>query len=155
MATKILIDTSVLIGLLRKTPSCVEKYAAYQHTNARFYISTFTVAEVYEGFYAQKVWEQKAEPHPEYQVFLRLFEKMKKGGRIVTLTTEASLFYAKLVHLLKSEGTLVPVMDALITAVGYVSGHIIVTGDRHHFESMAKVCPDLQVDYWLVEKNLG
>jgi len=153
MSVKILIDTSVLIGILRKIPSYVEKYAACQRTNARFYISTFTIAEVYEGFYARKIFERTAIPHPEYHVFARLFDKMKKRGRIVTLTTESSIFYAKLVHLLKSAGTLVPIMDVLIAAVGYVAGHTIATGDRNHFETICKVYPDLPVDFWPVEKG--
>ncbi|OLS13895.1 MAG: hypothetical protein RBG13Loki_2489 [Promethearchaeota archaeon CR_4] len=153
MPTKILIDTSVLIGILRKLPSCVDKYATNQRANTRFYISTFTIAEVYEGFYARNVFEKKEIPHPEYQVFARLFDKMNKRRRIVTLNPESSMFYAKLLHLLKSAGNFVPIMDVLIAAVGYVSGHTIATGDRRHFETMREVYPDLNVDFWSTEKE--
>lgn len=74
--------------------------------------------------------------------------QLKRQERIIALGIKEAKVFGELIHLLKVNGTPVPIMDALIGSIGISKGFIVIITDHTHFETIKSVQDKLRVQFW-------
>ena len=60
MARRVVLDTSIVIDLLKNEPAVVDRFVALLAADTRFLVSPIVVAEVYAGIYDREVKDVEA-----------------------------------------------------------------------------------------------
>jgi len=53
--TKVMLDTDIIINLLKKDNECVQKFLALNNTGTKFYYNPVIIAEIYAGIYKKEI----------------------------------------------------------------------------------------------------
>jgi len=146
-----LIDTNILIGILRKHEDIVSKYTLLSKKQQDKAITSYTIAELYDG-----VNRVEASKKMESQMkFLEiLLNKFEKRNRIFSFTRNDAKKYAALKIALEKNGTPIPIMDLLIGSIAITNDYKLITTDKNHFQNLKKVSPEFKVEYWGFEKEI-
>ncbi len=139
-----LLDTSILIGILREDPVILRKYNALPPKVPRA-ITTFAVAELHEGLL---LIQNETTQNAQRRILELILNSLETRSLILTLTRQGAEVYAGLSNKLRIKGTAIPVMDLLIGTIAIVTKNNLITLDKNHFQKLQAVQPALQVEYW-------
>ena len=143
-----LLDTNILIGILREQKLIVSKYKILTKKQQDKAITSYTIAELYNGINRVKSSKQMEGQLKILELLLNNFEKRK---RIFSLTRNEAKKYAELKITLEKNGTPIPIMDLLIGSVAIANNYKLITTDKRHFQNLKDVCPSFKVEYWTIE----
>ncbi|HET8524926.1 MAG TPA: type II toxin-antitoxin system VapC family toxin [Thermomicrobiales bacterium] len=124
-----LVGTNVIIDGLKGISSATETLASLE--DAGLAVSTITLAEVYEGAFAQ------AAPTPH----LASARNFLAGFSVLDVPEPVALRFANLRYTLRRQGNLIPDMDLLIAATALEFKLTLLTRNLRHFERV----PDLRL----------
>lgn len=123
MADRVVIDTDILIGLLRGEASSAERIAALQEDH-RLMTTHINAFELYLGAYLSKKQEANV------AAVKGLLNTLDMAG-----SDEDSMeIAARSAATLKQQGKGVEVKDILIGAMAIVNGAAVLTGNKKHFD---------------------
>lgn len=128
---KYLLDTDIVIELLRRNTQIVDHIKAVKKQNC--YISEITVAELYFGAAKSGKFEHHAK---DVDTILSEFK--------VIPIYECLPLYGKLRWHLQSEGMTIGDFDILIGATSIAKQMVMVTGNTAHFERL----PEIKLENW-------
>ena len=140
-----LLDTNILVGLLRKNPSIVDRYTKINNPTTSIAITVYTIAELYYGLYNNKKKNYAAE---EQKILELMLDQFQKRDQIRAMSRQAAILYANYDFALETQGTPIPVMDLLIGVVAIAENLTLLTIDQTHFEQLQKVASEFQVEFW-------
>ena len=140
-----LLDTNILIGILREHKLIVSKYKELTKKQQDKAITSYTIAELYDGINRAKSIKLIEGQLKILELLLSDFEKRK---RIFSLTRNEAIKYAELKFALEKNGTPIPIMDLLIGSVAIENKFKLITTDKNHFQNLKDVYPSFNVEYW-------
>jgi len=144
-----LLDTSIIIAILRGKKEIVRKYQQILSKNQPIYLTTYTITEIYIGFEDQEYKQQNLE---KLNIQKKLFDKMinflEAQKRIISLDVEAAKIMGTLLYQLKTKGNLIPFIDVIIGAIGISKKLTIITSDKTHFNAIKTVNDKLFAEFW-------
>jgi tRNA(fMet)-specific endonuclease VapC len=129
------LDTSVVVSLLKGTPDATKNLKALQETNQRIALTVITAYELLKG----------ANLSCRRQDNLSDVKTILSSVELLDLTTDATIEAAQIYAELKRTGQLIGEFDILIAAIVKTNGEEILTRDRH-FEAI----PNLKLRKWLL-----
>lgn len=134
MGPRTLLDTDVLSGLMRKTPSVVGRARAYLADYGRLTISAITRFEILRGLKAKNATAQ-----------LAVFETFCMNNEVLPITDPVIVRAAEIYADLYVRGQLIPDADILIAATALDNGLFVATNNSADFGRIT----GLQIDNWL------
>lgn len=144
-----LLDTNIIIAILRGKQEIVQKYQKISSKNQPIYLTTYTIAEIYIGFEDQEYKQQNLE---KLNIQKKLFDKMinflEAQKRIISLDLEGAKILGKLLYQLKIMGSPIPFIDSIIGAIGISRNLTIITSDKNHFTEIKTVQDKLNAEFW-------
>ncbi len=144
-----LLDTNIIIAILRGKQEIVKKYQRISSKSQPIYLTTYTITEIYIGFEDQGYKQQNLE---KLNIQKKLFDKMinflEAQKRIISLDLEGAKILGKLLHQLKIKGNQIPFIDAIIGAIGISRNLTIITSDKNHFNAIKTVHDKLNTEFW-------
>ena len=135
MMPKYLIDTNILIELMRKNQSIVRKFAETGIENCA--VSFYSLCELYYGAYHIKDKTYQAEELNKINVIRNKFT-------VISTMTNAEIF-GQIKANLYAAGKKVDDMDILIGSLAVANGMTVVTDNEKHFSRM----PGIKCENWL------
>lgn len=123
---KYLLDTDIIIEVLRRNMSVIQKIEQVKKKNC--FISEITIAELYFGAAKSGRYEQQVKD----------VELIMSNFTIVPIFESLSL-YGKLRWQLQRNGLKIGDMDIFIGATAIANNFIMVTGNAAHFERLPKI----------------
>ena len=139
-----LLDTNVIIGVLREAPQVLENYRALPPKIPKA-ITTFSVAELYEGL---NLLTQVGTQEAQKRILEHIFDAFDGRNLILTLTRQGAKRYAQLSVSLRKHGTPIPVIDLLIGTIALLTNSTLITTDKNHFQLLKTVEATFQVEFW-------
>ena len=130
----VLLDTDILIGLLRNDADAKKKIIALQQMGMPLSTTSINALELLQGAYASVNREKN----------LLLVEELIENLKQINIDFLASKTAAKIIKDLEKEGKTIDAFDAVIGAATIVSNEIIVTRNSKHFERIK----ELRVEKW-------
>ncbi len=121
---KFLLDTSILIDVLRKKIDVIEFIRNHQEDS--FVTSSACVYELWSGVYRLPVDQQKPQA-------ARLKELLSSLGKVVRLGMKEAAIAGSLYADLAKTGTLIDDIDILIAATSIARNATLVTRNSKHF----------------------
>lgn len=144
-----LLDTNIIIAILRGKQEIVKKYQRISSKSQPIYLTTYTITEIYIGFEDQEYKQQNLE---KLNIQKKLFDKMinflEAQKRIISLDLEGAKILGKLLYQLKIKGNPIPFIDAIIGAIGISRNLTIITSDKNHFNAIKTVYDKLNAEFW-------
>lgn len=128
-----LLDTTVLIDVLRGRPGTLERLGSLRRSHDEVYVSAVNVEEVARGLRAC-----------EEQAATRLIE----GLRIAPLGRRQGWNAGQWRRALAAKGRTIAQADALIAAAAHSLPATIATGNVKHFPTGQAPLPNLVVEHW-------
>jgi predicted nucleic acid-binding protein len=144
-----LLDTTILIGILRGNKDFLKKYSKICARNQTSYLTFYSIAEIYIGFF-ELILRNKASSRLKIQqdLFERIILQLKTQERILSLEIDAAKKMGELISRLKFNGTPIPLIDALICAISLSKDLTVITSDKRHFKTVKEVISEFQVEFW-------
>lgn len=140
-----LLDTNIIIGVLREKSEIVTNYVNIAKRANPIFITVYTIAELYNGILnIQK--EVKIES--EMKILELILNSYERQGKVLSLNINQAKIFAKLKYNLKKQGTPIPIVDLLIGAIALENGFILITTDKSHFKNLEKIESKFKVQYW-------
>lgn len=143
-----LLDTNILIGILREHKQIVSKYKELTTKQQDKAITSYTIAELFDGINRVKSGKKM---EGQLKVLELLLNDFERRNRICSLTRIEAKKYAELKLALEKNGTPIPIMDLLIGSVAIGNKFKLITTDKNHFQNLKKVNPAFNVEYWTIE----
>ncbi|MFX1259284.1 MAG: type II toxin-antitoxin system VapC family toxin [Promethearchaeota archaeon] len=141
-----LLDTNILIAILREHKLIVLQYKKLTKRQQDKGITSYTIAELYKGV-------NRVESLKKMEVQLKILEILlndfEKRDRIFSLTRKGAVKYAELKIALEKNGTPIPIIDLLIGTIAIVNNYKFITTDKNHFQNLKDVFPNFNVEYWI------
>ncbi len=128
------LDTSFLVDLLRRKPAAQKKLEFFLEGDEELTTTPISAAELFEGAYSPKRRTEDLEETREILEHLDLLD----------LSLRVCENYGRIVNELRSKGTLIGDLDALIASAAIVHRQILLTRDKAHFQRI----PGLAIDSW-------
>lgn len=141
-----LLDTNVLIGILREHKLIVLKYKQLTKKQQDKGITSYTIAELYEGVNRVESLKKMEAQLKLLEILLNDFEKR---NRIFSLTRKEAEKYAELKIALEKKGTPIPIIDLLIGTIAIVNNYKFITTDKKHFQNLKDIIPKFNIEYWI------
>jgi tRNA(fMet)-specific endonuclease VapC len=129
------LDTSVVVSLLKGTPDAAKNLQALQDTNQRIALTVITAYELLKG----------ANLSSRRQDNLSDVKNILSSVEMLDLSYDATLEAAQIYAELKETGRKIGELDILIAAIAKTNGEDILTRDRH-FE----IIPGVKLRKWLL-----
>jgi tRNA(fMet)-specific endonuclease VapC len=129
------LDTSVVVSLLKGTADAVKNMKVLQETNQRITLTDITAYELLKG----------ANLSSKRQDNLSDVKTILSSVELLDFSVEASIEAAQIYAELKRAGHLIGEFDILIAAIVKTNGEELLTRDRH-FEAI----PGLKLRKWLL-----
>jgi tRNA(fMet)-specific endonuclease VapC len=129
-----LLDTSILISLLRANPKVLLHAQAYLVEHNKLSFSLISQFEVKRGLLLSQAIRQQAQ-----------FQQVCADNLIVPLTEPIIELAAELYADLYRQGQLIDDADILIAATALIHGYRLITDNVRHFARI----PNLVVENWL------
>lgn len=142
-----LLDTNILIGILRENENVVLKYKELSKSEQDKGITSYTIAELYEGI--KKVESSKKKMEGQLRILEILLNNFKKRKRIFSLTYNEAIKYAELKIALEKKGKPIPIIDLLIGTIAIVNNYKLITTDINHFQNLKNIFPNFNVEFWI------
>ncbi|HDZ18374.1 hypothetical protein LCGC14_1026330 [marine sediment metagenome] len=140
-----LLDTNILIGILREHKPIVLKYNQLTKKQQDKGITSYTIAELYEGVNRVESLKKMEAQLKLLEIILNDFERR---NRIFSLSRKEAEKYAELKMALEKKGTPIPIMDLLIGTIAIVNNYKFITSDKKHFQNLEDIIPKLNIEYW-------
>ena len=130
----VVLDTDLLIGLLRGNESAITKIKEIEEQNTKIFTTSISSYELFRGAYlssnSSKNMSQVAE--------------LLQNTKILDFDLNASNTSAKIYLYLKKRGTLTNVMDQMIAAITISKNKTFVTRNINHYKNI----PNLKIENW-------
>ena len=144
-----LVDTNIVIGVLRKKEDILTKYKSISEKSQPIYLTTYSISEIYLGFHNKEFKLKHAEKLKlQKELFSRMLVKLDAQKRIISLSVEDAKVLGNIFHLLKVNGTPIPIIDAIIGAIGISRKFTIITTDQNHFEIIKGIKKEVNLEFW-------
>lgn len=144
-----LLDTNIIIGILREKESIIKKYKKISGKKQPIYLTTYSLSEIYLGFHDQEFKKHAPEKLKiQKELFNRMVIKLQGQNRIISLSIEDSKILGELLHLLKVEGNPIPVIDAIIGTIAISRELTMITTDQNHFKVLNDIYDNFKVEFW-------
>ena len=144
-----LVDTNIIIGILRYKEEFINKYKYISEKSQPIYLTTYSLSEIHVGFYDQdfkKKYPKKLKLQKE--LFNKMVKKLELQDRILSLSDDDARILGKLFHLLKVNGRPIPIIDALNGAIAISRNITLITSDKAHFNVIKEINKQFKVKYW-------
>lgn len=129
-----LLDTDILVGLLREKKNAVEKIEQISKISDNVFISVLNVFELIEGAYLSSNKDKS----------LKSVFDLIENIEIINLNKDVSVSAGKISADLKSRGAIIGIGDILIGASAILLNLILITNNKKHFERI----PGLKLEVW-------
>ncbi|MFH0836886.1 MAG: type II toxin-antitoxin system VapC family toxin [Candidatus Aenigmatarchaeota archaeon] len=130
----VLLDTDILVGLLRNDSDAKKKIIALQHMGLSMSTTSINTLELFEGAYASINKEKN----------IMLIEELTENLKQINFDFLTSKVAAKIIKDLEKEGRSLDAFDAMIGAAAIANNEMIVTRNIKHFERIK----GLHVEKW-------
>ena len=130
----VVLDTDLLIGLLRGKEEAVEKIRKFEEQGADICTTSITAYELYKGVYLSHNHEKN----------LSQVDDLLKNIKILHFDLEASKVSARIHTYLRNKGILTNTMDQMIAAIAISKNKTLSTRNLKHYKNI----PDLKVEGW-------
>lgn len=134
MQPKSLLDTDVLSGLMRKSPSALNRARIYLADHRQLTISLVTRFEILRGLKAKQATSQ-----------LAAFDSFCASNEVLSISDAVIVRAADIYADLHRRGQLIPDADILIAATALEHNLILATNNLADFSRIL----GLQIDSWL------
>jgi len=128
------LDTSFIIGLLRRDEKALKKLEEYTASETRLTTTPITACELFKGAYRSTRREEELH---RVRMILSFLE-------VLSFSVEASERYGRLMASEGLQGAPIGDLDAMIAGVALAHGEGVVTSNRKHFDRVE----GLRVDSW-------
>lgn len=118
MAERLLLDTDVIINLLKKHPETVERFIALSERGTIFLLSPIVIAEIYAGAFKRE--------HPQIETFFSLCQPLTLDGEVARMTGHYANRYRKAFQGISLE-------DYFLAATARQQRCPFWTGNRKHY----------------------
>ncbi|MHA1145678.1 MAG: type II toxin-antitoxin system VapC family toxin [Candidatus Helarchaeota archaeon] len=144
-----LLDTGIIIGLLREVPTIVKKYRNLPKERSIFF-SVYSLTELYEGINNEGINKitNLDKKNAQSKILKILINHLEKKKQLLSLTRLEAEIYANLKISLQQSGMSIPVIDLLIGTIAIEKDFTLITTDKKHFQMLKKVIPQLNVEFW-------
>lgn len=139
-----LLDTGIVIGLLREIPIVVEKYKKLPQGCSKA-ITIYSLTELFEGINKIINLDKKT---TQLKILKLIIDQFEKKNRLFALTRSQAENYSKLKIALERKGTPIPVMDLLIGTIAIEKNFTLLTTDQTHFQTLKTIAPHFNVEFW-------
>jgi predicted nucleic acid-binding protein len=129
-----ILDTDIIVALLKGTPGAIQKITSIEEKGESLSTTIVTVYELLKGVYLSRRCEEN----------LAKVTDSISNMQILDLTFNACAEAAKIYKELKNKGTMVGEFDILIAAITRVNHEDLVTRDEH-FELLI---PESKLQKW-------
>lgn len=147
--TMFLLDTNIIIAILRGKQEIVKKYQSISSKNQPIYLTTYSISEIYIGFQDQEFQQKSLE---KLNIQKKLFDKMVNyldaQKRVISLNLEDAKILGELLYKLKLNGKPIPLIDAILSAIAISRDFTIITSDKNHFSIVKTIQNTLKVEFW-------
>lgn len=133
MERKYLLDTDIVIELLRKNANVIKRIEQVKRKNC--FISEITIAELYFGAAKSERYEQQVKDVETIMSFFKIIPIF-----------ECFPLYGQLRWQLQSKGLKIGDLDIFIGATAIAKGLTMVTGNTAHFERLQNI----QLENWKI-----
>ncbi len=143
------LDTSIIIGILRERANIIKRYKKISGKKQPIYITTYSLSEIYLGFHDQEFKKQAVgKLKLQKELFNRMLIKLQGQNRIISLSAKDSKILGEIFHLLRVKGNPIPVIDAIIGAISISRKLTIITIDQKHFKVINNIDENFKVEFW-------
>ena len=144
-----LLDTNIIIGILREKQEILKKYKELSEKALPIYLTSYSLSEIYVGFHDQE-FKKKYPKKLKIQInlFSKMVNKLQAQNRIISLSVEDSKTLGEIIHLLKVKGNPIPIIDSIIGAIAISQKLIVITTDQNHFKAIKDVKNELKIEFW-------
>jgi predicted nucleic acid-binding protein len=118
MAERLLLDTDVIINLLKKHPETVERFIELSERGTIFLLSPIVIAEIYAGAFKHE--------HPQVETFFSLCQPLTLDGEVARMTGHYANRYRKAFQGISLE-------DYFLAATARQQRCPLWTGNRKHY----------------------
>lgn len=144
-----LLDTNIIIAILRGKQEIVKKYQSISSKNQPIYLSTYSIAEIYFGFQDQKFQQKNLEKlNIQKKLFNKMVNYLDAQKRVISLNSEDAKILGELLYKLKAKGNPIPLIDAILSAIAISRDLTIITSDKNHFNVIKTIQDKLKVEFW-------
>ena len=144
-----LLDTNIIIAILRGKQEIVNKYQSISSKNQLIYLTTYSISEIYIGFQDQEFKQKNLE---KLNIQKKLFDKMVNyldaQKRVISLNPADAKILGELLYKLKARGKPIPLIDAILSAIAISRDFTIITSDKNHFNVIKNIQDKLKVKFW-------
>lgn len=134
MEPKTLLDTDVLSGLMRRTPTAIQRARIYLADHRQLTISLVTRFEILRGLKAKQATTQ-----------LTAFGSFCQNSEVLPISDDVIVRAADIYADLHARGQLIADADILIAATAMEHNLLLATNNLADFRRI----PGLQIDNWL------
>ena len=144
-----LLDTNIIIAILRGKQIIVNKYQSISSKNQLIYLTTYSISEIYIGFQDQEFKQKNLEKlNIQKKLFSKMVNFLDAQKRVISLNIEDAKILGGLLYELKSRGKPIPLIDAILSAIAFSRDYIIITSDKNHFNVIKTIQNKLKVEFW-------
>lgn len=118
MTERLLLDTDVVINLLKKHPATVERFLDLSERGTVFLLSPIVIAEIYAGAFKHE--------HPQIETFFNLCQTLTLDGEVARMTGHYANRYRKAFQGISLE-------DYFLAATARQQRCPLWTGNRKHY----------------------
>jgi predicted nucleic acid-binding protein len=118
MAERLLLDTDVIINLLKKDTDTVERFIELSEHGTIFLLSPIVIAEIYTGAFKHE--------HPQIETFFSLCQSLTLDGEVARMTGHYANRYQKAFQGISLE-------DYFLAATARQQRCPLWTGNRNHY----------------------
>ncbi len=118
MAERLLLDTDVVINLLKKNPETVERFIELSEGGTIFLLSPIVIAEIYVGAFKNE--------HPQIETFFSLCQPLTLDGEVARMAGHYANRYRKAFQGISLE-------DYFLAATAHQQRCPLWTGNRKHY----------------------
>ena len=130
----VLLDTDILVGVLRKDEAALEKLKALRQQGESLAITSFTEYELFLGVFESENQEENA---------TQVTNLLNTLGKIL-FEENAPRIAARVFAELERRGEGIGLVDVLIASIVLAGNDILVTRNKKHFEKI----PGLEIEEW-------
>ena len=130
----VILDTDLLVGLLKGEESAIEKVKKFECQNSEIFITSITSYELFKGVYLSSNKEKN----------LLQVERLLNNINILHFDLESSKISAKVYSYLKKKGLLTNLMDQMIAAIAISKNETVITRNAKHYKNI----PTLKMESW-------
>ena len=144
-----LLDTNIIIAILRGKQEIVNKYQSISSKNQLIYLTTYSISEIYIGFHDQEFKQKNLEKlNIQKKLFSKMINFLDAQKRVISLNIEDAKILGGLLYELKSRGKPIPLIDAILSAIAISRDYTIITSDKNHFNIIKTIQDKLKVEFW-------